>query len=84
MMEFFKQAMEMSKSLSVPGLLVVILVGLLKPGRKLVVVGWLYDEVCRDRDEWRRIALEAHGIARSAVQGFDDALAAMPAAKEQK
>lgn len=84
MMEFFKQAMELSKSLSVPGLLLVIVVGLLKPGRKLVVVGWLYDDVCKDRDEWKRIALQAHGIAQSAVKGYDEALAATPPNKEQK
>lgn len=47
------------------GLLVAILIG---GFRRWWVFGWHYDAVCKERDEWKQLALRGTVIAGQAVE----------------
>lgn len=46
------------------GLLGVILLGLF---RRWIVLGWQYEALRKERDEWKALALEASGLAEMAA-----------------
>lgn len=48
----------------VPGLLALLLLGLL---RRWWVLGWQYDMVLREREQYRNLYLKAIGLAEEAV-----------------
>lgn len=61
----FTQIIQTVRDAGVSGLLIFALIG---GFRKWWVFGWIYKDVCKEKEEWKQLALHGTNLSETSVQ----------------